>query len=301
MPEIRPADLINQVEYWTTAPDSPLMVDVRKQLQPLEDRASQLDPKSSEFQKANADYQKQAAALLLGKIQQQFGGNIPGRKQMEDQDFAQRAGGDPAAEAQLRQAGQPPFMRGYNILEQLQKIAGSQEATPASLVEPGVGGVTKLAKPSSARAMPRQGKPPETDDEKLTDTQLALLYGMAGAGGKQMPDFYNAEDPALAARLPYEPAEAQPRSSMDATPEQLRMEDYKKAFEHHEMNTVPGGQGPTYANMPLPPGWARDPSGVPITSPSESANGRTKEAVEDDIRRNMMRMLMTDSGALKDE
>ena len=293
-------DLLNQVQYWVQDPRSPILKEMREKLAPLEQRAAAIDEKSPEFAKINAEYQKQAAAFLLSRMQKEFGGSFPDRKTAEDFDFAQRSGGDKEAEKLLRAESQAPYSTAFNVLEQLQQVAGVKPTapvatvTPASLSEPGI--PTKLAKPAATpKRLP--AKPDASDDEKLSETQLALLHGIAQqiGGWQNAPQTLDEnDDPTLRDRVPYVPREAPDRT--DLPPEQKLMENYKQAFEQHEMNTAPGQQGPTYSQMPLPPGWARSPSGVPITAPGEDvAHGRSKESVDEQIRANMMRMLRQDA------
>lgn len=173
------SDQLNQIPYWIQDPRSPLMAEVRKELAGLEAQAAKLPPDSPEFAKLNTQYQKQAAALLLTKIQGQFGGKIPDRKSMEDADYAQRGGGDKTKEAAIREgATQAPYAQAFNGLEQLQKIAGVQAATPptpASLVEPGGGAATKLGAPIKRPPLAANA----TDEDKLSDSMLGMLFGLS--------------------------------------------------------------------------------------------------------------------------
>lgn len=287
-----PSDLLNQVEYWASSPESPLLLEVRKQLAPLEQKAAGLDEKSPEFQKLNADYQRQAAALLLQKMQAQFGGAIPDRKGMEDADFKQRSGGDPAVEKQLRESSKDmPFARGYSVLEELQRIANPNPKA-STITEPGKPTpVSPSPRPSQPPKL-RGGKPAETDDERLTETQLLMLYNLAGGGGPDPTTFDEADQPRP--WNPIIPSKTVPENDPKTTPrEQQLMDNYSKAFEAHEM-----GDSKTYAKMPLPPGWVRSPEGKPLTEPESpmTPDGDIEKA----IRTNMYRLLMQQSGALKD-
>jgi len=291
-------DLLNQVQYWVQDPRSPILKEMRAQLAPLEKRAAALDESSPEFAKLNAEYQKQAASFLLNRMQKEFGGSFPDRKSAEDFDFAQRSNGDKEAEKLLREKSEAPYSNAYSVLEQLQQVAGVKPsdvlptATPTSLTEPGA--PTKLATQPAPRPPKRiPSKPDATDDEKLSETQLALLNGIAQqiGGWKNTPQTLDeVDDPSLQERLPYVPKEAPERNNLPV--EQRAMEDYKQAFDQHEMNTgdSESEQGPTYSRMPLPPGWVRNPAGLPITAPGQD-NGQSKEAIEQQIRANMMRML----------
>ncbi len=233
-----PSDLLNQVEYWTTSPESPLMAEVRKELAALEAKANSLDEKSPEFQKLNQEYQSKAAQLLLGKIQKQFGeGGIPNRKAMEDSDFKARSGGDAQAETKLREGSRDmPYARGYTILEQLQKAAATSvpQAKPASLTEPGL--PTKLGPTPKKPALPKRQKPAETDDEKLTDTQLMLLYGMMGGGPDVAPTAADIDQPApFAPSMPTEPMPTTP----PATPHEFqRMQQAVAGSQAAQANTM---------------------------------------------------------------
>jgi hypothetical protein len=225
-------DQLNQIPYWIQDPRSPLMAEVRKELAGLESQASKLDPKSPEFAKLNTQYQKQAAALLLTKIQGQFGGKIPDRKSMEDTDYAQRSGGDKTKEATLRQGQvEAPYSQAFNGLEQLQKLAGVQATppTPASLVESGGGGG------GGAPAAPMKRPPLKanaTDEDKLSDSMLGMLFGLSQqASGAAKPqgtdphvaqtlDEYDAPDipqAPLAPAQPYDPDFMTSRQAQEPT------------------------------------------------------------------------------------
>lgn len=297
-------DLLNQIQYFVMDPSSPLMQQVRKELAPLEQRAGKFKKGSPEFKKINEEYQRKAAASLLSKIQEKFGGTIPDRKAVEEQDFQRRSAEVGADPEQLKQDSiQTPYQRGFNILEQLQKIAAPTPATKASTtapVKPPVappqmpgGPAPKPAMPAPAPMPSRQpgGKPPANDDEMLNETQLAMLYGLAqqASGFKNTPQTLDEIDsPDTGPRLPSAPAspEVPPRAPQDATPEQMQMEAYKKAFLGHQT-----GDSATYAQTPLPPGWVRSPQGLPITAPDQAQSGQNQEDVMEQIRRNIARMM----------
>lgn len=288
-------DLLNQIQYFVQDPSSPLMQQVRKELAPLEQRAGKFKEGSPEFKKLNQEYQRKAAASLLTKIQEKFGGAIPDRKTVEEQDFQRRSAEVGADPEQLKQDSlQMPYQRGYNILEQLQKIAGTP-ATPASITPPAKppaaapaqmpGAPAPRPAPAPAPMPSRQpgAKPPANDDEMLNETQLAVLYGLAKqANGGEKPD-PNSYDELDATPSPRPQPE---RTTQDATPEQMQMEAYKKAFLGHQT-----GDAATYAHTPLPPGWARSPQGLPITAPDQAQSGQSQEDVMEQIRRNIARMM----------
>lgn len=179
-------DQLGQVEYHFSDPRSPIFQSVRKQLSPLEQQAAKLDPKSPEYAQLREQYNAQASQLMLGEMSKLMGGAIPTREEALKEYYA----GQPESGGAVAEGARRPYESAYNIIEQLQRISGQNaQKPPAQLANAvptaaGGGAPPTVSKPRIPAKMPalKQGA---SDDEKLSEAQMMLLYNLAGANKPQ--------------------------------------------------------------------------------------------------------------------
>lgn len=189
-------DLLNQVQDWLSNPNSPLVKQVQSEMAQYENQKGMTPDK----------YNQIAATKLMEKVQQQFGGQIPDRKAAEDYDYGRRAQQlqqDPQFKGLPEDAmttvrgdgsGKTPYANAYGALDALRQYLPKQPPpTPASLPTSGGNGTPGAA---ASKPAPIQMKPGASDDEKLNETQLALLQGLAQTanGTKNTPQTFDEYD-----------------------------------------------------------------------------------------------------------
>ncbi len=199
-------DQLYQVQSWVSDPNSDIHKEMRSELADLEAKAATMDPQSKEYKIPNRQFQQRAAQLLLEKIQAKFGGKIPSQQEAADFDWARRGQGmspeDLAAlKAETAKRKESPYSNAYSVLAQLQKFAGGTTKAPVATPASNSSGPAGQAAPPSAA--PKQGpspspKPkfsPQTEEEKLSEAQLMMLYGLSQKARGNYPTKGQVEDP----------------------------------------------------------------------------------------------------------
>ncbi len=185
--------------------DSPFTRQLYKQMEPYEQavKAGQLNAD---------DYQKIAARTVLNGMREYMGGDIPEQQAANDYATQMRAKSMPAygfkgsPEDATKLAAQKDdkvagyFDEPYNIISQLQKMAGPETApvertlTPTAKEAPATAPMAQLALPTGPSAPGGStagggGLPSladdASDDERLSQSQLMMLYKLAGVANGQ--------------------------------------------------------------------------------------------------------------------